>query len=238
MNSSNAIVADDRSMPHKRQRLPAPARIAQILDAAHIEFSERGFAAARIDDIALRCGLSKGGIYCHFKSKDDIFEMLLSRRLSLPDLHDMPAAPGVTVRQLAEWLLQRLYAVLEDPAAVSMLRLLIAESGRVPALIEAWRKNVVEPHLEMLGTMLKRLLQERPQSSASVLIREPWLLVAPLIYAMVAQSIFGDHAPHDIEQRRRAHLALLLELWEGPGSAVEAASVPALIETETDLPHL
>lgn len=224
MPTLNAILADDCSMPRKRQRLPAAARIAQILDAAHIEFSERGFAAARIDDIAWRCGLSKGGIYCHFKSKDDIFEMLLARRLSLPDLHDMPVA-GTSVRQLAEWLLQRLYAVLEDPAAVSMLRLLIAESARVPALIGAWRRSVVEPHLAVLGAMLQRLLAGRTDKADSVLISEPWLLVAPLIYTMVAQSIFGANAPHTIDQRRRAHLALLMELWGGEDDV--AASLPA-----------
>ena len=227
MPTLNAILADDCSMPRKRQRLPAAARIAQILDAAHIEFSERGFAAARIDDIAWRCGLSKGGIYCHFKSKDDIFEMLLARRLSLPDLHDMPAAAGTSVRQLAQWLLQRLYVVLEDPAAVSMLRLLIAESTRVPALISAWRRNVVEPHLAVLGIMLKRLLEGRAEKADSILIREPWLLVAPLIYAMVAQSIFGDNAPHTIDQRRRAHLALLIELWCGEDDTAGSPPAPA-----------
>ena len=37
-----------------RQRLPPEVRVLQILDAALVEFSERGFAAARMDDIARR----------------------------------------------------------------------------------------------------------------------------------------------------------------------------------------
>lgn len=71
-----------------RCRLPADIRINQILDAALAEFSASGFAGARIDDIAARAGMSKGGVYTHFGSKDEIFEALLARTLMPP----LPAA--------------------------------------------------------------------------------------------------------------------------------------------------
>ena len=58
--------------------------MAQILDAALEEFAERGFAATTMDDIARRCGLSKGGLYAHFAGKDLIFEALLHRSLGSP----------------------------------------------------------------------------------------------------------------------------------------------------------
>ncbi|AOJ05371.1 MULTISPECIES: TetR/AcrR family transcriptional regulator [Burkholderia] len=67
-----------------RCRLPADVRINQILDAALAEFSASGFAGARIDDIAARAGMSKGGVYTHFGSKDEIFEALLERSLTPP----------------------------------------------------------------------------------------------------------------------------------------------------------
>lgn len=50
-----------------RQRLPPEVRALQILDAALVEFSERGFAATRMEDIARRCGLSKGGALRPFR---------------------------------------------------------------------------------------------------------------------------------------------------------------------------
>jgi AcrR family transcriptional regulator len=46
----------------KWRRLPEE-RPEQILNAALAVFSENGFAAARLDDIAKRAGLSKGTIY-------------------------------------------------------------------------------------------------------------------------------------------------------------------------------
>ena len=56
-----------------RQRLTPEERVPLILDAALEEFSRRGFVGARMDDIARRCGLSKGGLYAHFDGKDAIF---------------------------------------------------------------------------------------------------------------------------------------------------------------------
>jgi AcrR family transcriptional regulator len=48
----------------------------QILAAARDCFAERGFAETRVEDIARRASLSKGGVYVHFASKDAIFDAL------------------------------------------------------------------------------------------------------------------------------------------------------------------
>ncbi len=55
---------------------PAAVRRAQILEAALHCFGEKGLHAARMDDIAHASGLSKGAIYFHFESKDEIFRAL------------------------------------------------------------------------------------------------------------------------------------------------------------------
>lgn len=54
------------------RRLPEEERRAQILDAAKRCFVDKGFAATRMDDVAAAARLSKGGLYFHFKSKDDL----------------------------------------------------------------------------------------------------------------------------------------------------------------------
>lgn len=69
-------------MSSQRQRLPPTVRVGQILDAALQEFSAAGYTGARMDDIALRAGLSKGGLYAHFASKEEVFEALLARYLA------------------------------------------------------------------------------------------------------------------------------------------------------------
>ncbi len=44
-----------------------------ILDHALTTFAEKGFEKTTVDDIAKSAGISKGGVYVHFRSKDEIF---------------------------------------------------------------------------------------------------------------------------------------------------------------------
>jgi AcrR family transcriptional regulator len=52
------------------------ARPGEILEAALAVFAEKGFAAARMEDIAVRAGVTKGTIYLYFPSKEEVFKSL------------------------------------------------------------------------------------------------------------------------------------------------------------------
>ncbi len=52
-------------------------RRSQILRAARAVFIDRGFIAARVEDVAKRAGLSKGAVYFYFASKRDLFLALV-----------------------------------------------------------------------------------------------------------------------------------------------------------------
>lgn len=56
---------------------PEADRRAQILRAARAVFVERGYLAARVEDIARRAGLSKGAVYFYYASKRDLFLALV-----------------------------------------------------------------------------------------------------------------------------------------------------------------
>src|SRR5438128_10581622 len=58
-----------RRMPEERPR--------QILSAALAVFAERGLAAARLEDIAKRAGVSKGTIYLYFPNKEELFREMV-----------------------------------------------------------------------------------------------------------------------------------------------------------------
>ena len=59
-------------------RAADPDREQRILDAAADLIAHFGYDKTTVDDIARRAGVSKGAIYLHFKSKDDLFEGLLT----------------------------------------------------------------------------------------------------------------------------------------------------------------
>jgi AcrR family transcriptional regulator len=57
---------------------------AALLRAAGEVFAERGYPDASVDEIAARAGYSKGALYWHFASKDDLFLALVEERIDAP----------------------------------------------------------------------------------------------------------------------------------------------------------
>ncbi|MBX4413533.1 TetR/AcrR family transcriptional regulator; helix-turn-helix transcriptional regulator, partial [Mycobacterium tuberculosis] len=83
------------------------------------------------DDVARRARLSKGGVYAHFRSKDEIFEALIRRSLQKPkfDRTRLMSAAASSGRALVEELIDGIYRILAEPGVVETFRLLIAESN-------------------------------------------------------------------------------------------------------------
>jgi AcrR family transcriptional regulator len=50
----------------------------RILDAATELFNQRGYAGTSIRDIAERLGMTKGALYYHFASKDDLLQAMVT----------------------------------------------------------------------------------------------------------------------------------------------------------------
>src|SRR5262245_45653532 len=65
-----------------------------ILAAALDEFSARGFAATRLDDVAKRADVAKGTIYLYFRDKESLFQELVRSMLS-PVVSRVAGAPMV-----------------------------------------------------------------------------------------------------------------------------------------------
>jgi AcrR family transcriptional regulator len=55
-----------------------------LLDAAGVVFAAKGFNEASVDEIAERAGYSKGALYWHFATKEDVFFALLEERIDAP----------------------------------------------------------------------------------------------------------------------------------------------------------
>lgn len=60
----------------RRDGKPRPrseAKRGRIVETAIRHFAERGYNAARVEDIAAQLGIAKGSVFQHFKSKDGLF---------------------------------------------------------------------------------------------------------------------------------------------------------------------
>ena len=63
-----------------KQQLRIQETQARLLDAAEEVFVRDGYEAAQLDEIAARAERSKGAVYTHFKSKEDLFLVLFEHR--------------------------------------------------------------------------------------------------------------------------------------------------------------
>ena len=122
-------------MPRPKQADPLARR--QILAAALVVFSQRGYAGTTLDDITAEANLSKGAIYWYFDNKADLFASLLGERASVfSELLDDAArrASGPLAALRAMWL-RWMEALESDPgyqayARLAHLRVEVADEPR------------------------------------------------------------------------------------------------------------
>lgn len=70
-----------RKMIMNQQKSDNPDREQRILDAAAELIIHYGYDKTSVSDIAVAAGISKGAVYLHFTSKDELFEALLYREV-------------------------------------------------------------------------------------------------------------------------------------------------------------
>ena len=130
----------------------AEATRQRLLDAALVEFSAKGLAGARVDEIAARAGANKRMLYAHFGSKEELWLTVLeaayaAKRAEERDLAVDALPPVEAMRRLVQFNFRYTAAHPEFVALLNQENLHRAahlkRSGQVPAryspLLEALR---------------------------------------------------------------------------------------------------
>lgn len=91
----------------------------EIVTAAVEEFLEKGYERSSMEHIAVRAGLSKGGLYHHFRSKDEIL-VFAARRIAAPldELFKYLISEGSATRALEYYIEKYLQFWLENPKSI------------------------------------------------------------------------------------------------------------------------
>ena len=174
--------------PHLRERLIA---------AATAEFAAAGYAGARLDAIAERAGVTKGGIYFHFDGKEDLFFAVLDhwrerrrRQLQVPG-----SRAGGAAAALRAFLSSYLAFHFREPDATHLLRVLATElRGRFTARLreddrqeQRWLRSKVRDLL-VEGAGDGSLFSDDPAAAAFV--------ISSAVYGVLEQ---WQTAPEDVE---------------------------------------
>lgn len=195
------------------QRRRKDERPRELLDAALALFAEKGFAAARMEDIAAHAGVAKGTLYLYFSSKEAVFEALvrsavvpnIERAEALADAHVGPVAP------LLRQLMVAAAAMVRDSRLAVMPRLLIGELYKFPALARFYRAEVVDRALGLVARLHRRGVEAgefRPQDSDAV----ARLVVAPVLMMAIWRTVLAqpDEPTIDPALVLQTHVDILL----------------------------
>lgn len=129
----------------------------QILNAAEDVFTAKGFAAARMDDIAEETGLSKGTLYLYFKSKDDLIIAILDRIFqrevnALERLKTEPISASAAIQKFTDVATRNVRAMLRlMPIAYEFLALAFRNTYVQHAL-----KHYFNRYLDILVPIIQR----------------------------------------------------------------------------------
>ena len=210
----NATPKTAKSQGAKTQsvrELRSAARKEAILTAALEEFSASGFAAARLEDVAKRAGVAKGTIYLYFADKETLFQELARSMLSPLVGHiEGFAAADVPFRVLADNLVEVMVREVLGTPRKDIIRLIISEGTRFPALAEFYHREVLSKVIVALRQVLQRAV-DRGELRHKALIEFPQLLAAPLLVAIIWNSVFGTLSPLDARAMLKAHIDILLD---------------------------
>ena len=163
-----------------------------LLEAALEEFYERGFAAARMSDIATRAGLSKGTLYLYFTSKEDLF-LSLADVIAVPNVERLEAmlnaAPSII--HALQGIVQLAAVIIRQSDMPRLMKIMIADGSKFPALARTYRQKVIDRVLNAIGGALARA-----KEAGEIDIADPYLTArlvgAPVAMSAVWQMLFGD----------------------------------------------
>lgn len=141
-----------------RRRLRPDERRAHLFDAALAVFAELGYDRATLSDVVDRIGVTKGCLYHHFQSKEQLFLALLRDRVAAAVRDDEEALTATTGcrEHVLRSLVERHWAHLQEPGQIELTTLAITELPKIPDAGRDVFNDVVARKRAMMREALER----------------------------------------------------------------------------------
>jgi len=166
-------------------------RPGEIVQAALAIFAEKGFAAARLDEIAARAGVSKGALYLYFATKEDLFRAVVEQAIApnIEAVRGIIAAHPGPIGDLLRLVPERIAGLLETLPVGGVVKMVIGEAGNFPELARVWHDRLVA---QALGAMTDAIAaaqargEVKPGDPRSYALQ----LIAPLLVGVIWRETF------------------------------------------------
>ncbi|HKR87781.1 MAG TPA: helix-turn-helix domain-containing protein [Phenylobacterium sp.] len=166
-------------------------RPAEIVAAALAVFAEKGFAAARLEEIARRAGVSKGALYLYFATKEELFRAVVGQAIApnVLGLRDMFAQHPGPFRDLLRLVAERLTAAAGAPAFGGVAKMVIGEARNFPELARVWHDELAAQALDALAAAIAAAQargEVRPGDPRAYALQ----IAAPLVMGVIWRETF------------------------------------------------
>ncbi|HLZ45628.1 MAG TPA: TetR/AcrR family transcriptional regulator [Gemmatimonadales bacterium] len=209
-----------------RWRRRKDARPDEILAAALEVFSDGGFAATKLEDVARRAGVTKGTIYLYFESKEALFKALIRESIVPVIAQGEALAQSFTgsARELFEQLVREYWRLVGETALVNIPKLIMAEARNFPQLARFYYEEVVTRGHRLMAGVLQRGISAGEFRPVNVMVAAK-LAMSPLMHAVVARKAFAACMPEgfDVASYLDTHIDLYLHGITATDSATRRA---------------
>lgn len=202
---------------HRRKE----ARPQELLQAALELFVEKGYSAARSEEVASRAGVSKGTLYLYFPSKEELFKAVVRTRLSalIAEGQQVVERFDGSSATLLRALLQSWWQRVGSTAAGGIFKIIVAEVRNFPELAQFYNDEVVVPAQRLIAATLQRGIQ-RGEFRDVPLAPATHTLIAPLLFLALHKHSIGACAVTgpalDAEALIDTHIDLMVRGLQAP----------------------
>jgi AcrR family transcriptional regulator len=191
----------------------ADDRPREICAAALEVFAEKGFAAAKLAEIARRAGVSKGTLYLYFKDKEELFRAVVRDAIA-PNVQAITSAASSLDAPFSEVARMFLAGFVEREARLpigAVAKMVIGESRNFPELARVWHDEVASKAIGALAALV-----ERAQQRGEVRPGDPRLYAFSLMGPMVLGALWratlvpAGGAPLDLAALAKQHADAVL----------------------------
>ncbi|HUD51465.1 TetR/AcrR family transcriptional regulator [Parvibaculum sp.] len=197
------------AQPRRQRR--KEARPAEIMAAGLKLFSERGFAATRLEDVAEAAGVSKATIYLYFDSKAELFKAIV-REIASPRLGAIEGLidgyQGSTV-ELLTGLHRTLRDVVGIPEIGAIIKIVLSEAGNFPDIAAFYRDEIAFRGLRNVARIVQRGI-DRGEFRPCDPLTTAQSVIFPILMNRLIQEVFGPMPETDPQKFLPSHFEFVL----------------------------
>lgn len=172
------------------------ARPSELVAAALDLFVEKGFAATRAEEVAIRAGVSKGTLFLYFASKEDLFKAVVRENISglYPEWSSELDNFSGSTAELLHYCMQAWWSRIGDTKASGITKLIMSEAQNFPELADFYRHEVVEPGSALIRRILQRGI-DRGEFRTVDMQYGVYAVLAPMIFLVMWKHSLGACVP-------------------------------------------